>query len=563
MSRPTGSHLYVVANQSVRVIDAETQLIDEWEYSPTYTSTTGCNNPLVLWGYDLALALSNSGAMFVAGCLCGQQLPGFVHGVARIDTDGSVHWIAGDAGGSPADNVPADQHLFGPIRGLFLDQGDNLFVLDGGNHALKRIDATSGVLTFAWGSQGVSGGSGDYGPAEDALTHSPTEVAYAAGIDGVILRDNGNVSFREAWALSDHAVSTLTMNKVIGDAQTGVVATSYYAPLGVSLTDAGGAEVSGLGVEWTSLHDGTTPQFAVAPTNPPSNNSITNGFVPLLAQDYQFEAAYYDIHGAHVTDSPQTFTVSSVEPPPGTLLTLINKDYAAAPITPGPSIVSPAHNCAAAVEGPSGSVYAACGNQILHISADLVVSLVAGAANNAGGYAGDAGPASGATFTWPRDLVYDATRQRLYIASQGNHVVRMIDFSQPVPQISTIAGGAISTAPTWGDGGVATQAQLKSPAHLALSPDGDTLYIGTLDTHIRRVDMVTGVIDTVIDYDSGEQCGDAALFLWDCSVQSCSVAVDPVSGDLYIGARFCGTAITSASTDDTVVRYDVLSGSFT
>ena len=66
----------------------------------------------------------------------------------------------------------------------------------------------------------------------------------------------------------------------------------------------------------------------------------------------------------------------------------------------------------------------------------------------------------------------------------------------PAQQVATLAGTGVSGAT--GDGGPAAEAQVGNPYGLVIGPDG-ALYVCEIDTHrIRRIDLDTGAISTVV-----------------------------------------------------------------
>ncbi len=126
----------------------------------------------------------------------------------------------------------------------------------------------------------------------------------------------------------------------------------------------------------------------------------------------------------------------------------------------------------------------------------------------------------------------------VYIADTDDHKVRKLTTSG---SITTVAGtGAPCPVATsaCGDGGAGTTAQLAYPRGLALGSDGG-LYIADSGTHrIRRL-SATGTLTTVAG--SGEQCADAFTACGDGAAPTSamlntpsSVAIDPVSGDVYV-----------------------------
>ena len=109
-----------------------------------------------------------------------------------------------------------------------------------------------------------------------------------------------------------------------------------------------------------------------------------------------------------------------------------------------------------------------------------------------GGVAGDRGPASKARLDYPKGLAR-AADGTLYIADTLNSRIRRVDPVTGV--ITTIAGtGARGYG---GDGGPATAAVLNLPRAVAVTAAGDVLVADTDNQRIRRIDHVTGIITTL------------------------------------------------------------------
>jgi DNA-binding beta-propeller fold protein YncE len=87
------------------------------------------------------------------------------------------------AKGYSGDGGPATSATFNGPKELALDAAGNIYIVDTENHAIRRIDARSGVITTVAGS-GRRGGNGDGGPATVAELDRPHGVAIAA--DGAV-----------------------------------------------------------------------------------------------------------------------------------------------------------------------------------------------------------------------------------------------------------------------------------------------------------------------------------------------------------------------------------------
>lgn len=105
------------------------------------------------------------------------------------------------------------------------------------------------------------------------------------------------------------------------------------------------------------------------------------------------------------------------------------------------------------------------------------------------GYSGDGGPALEATLNMPHELRFDA-RGDMYVAERDNHVIRKIDMKTRM--ISTVVGTGV--AGYGGDGGPGTKAQLRQPHSIFFTPDGALLICDLGNQKIRSLNTTTGII---------------------------------------------------------------------
>jgi len=146
---------------------------------------------------------------------------------------------------------------------------------------------------------------------------------------------------------------------------------------------------------------------------------------------------------------------------------------------------------------------------------------------------GDGGPAVSATLNQPAGLEIAADGSLLVAETAGN-VIRRIT---PVGTIQTLAGDGSATHS--GDGGPATAAGIFAPRDIALAPDKSVLYVlETLGATVRRINLVSGVITTVVGTGTPGATGDygpagsATLGITGpLSPQGIGIAAN---GDLYI-----------------------------
>jgi streptogramin lyase len=131
-----------------------------------------------------------------------------------------------------------------------------------------------------------------------------------------------------------------------------------------------------------------------------------------------------------------------------------------------------------AVDG-SGNVYVAdtVNHLIRKISPSGVVTTLAGTVGNSGAVNANG---TSASFYFPFGVAVDGSGN-VYVADQGNHLIRKIS---PSGDVTTLAGDAGSTGAVNGNG---TLASFNSPAGVAVDGSGN-VYVADRNNHlIRRV----------------------------------------------------------------------------
>src|SRR5688572_752623 len=140
---------------------------------------------------------------------------------------------------------------------------------------------------------------------------------------------------------------------------------------------------------------------------------------------------------------------------------------------------------------------------------------------------GDGGPAAEATIQEPVGIAF-APDGSLFIADFPANRIRAV---APDGTISTVAGTGRDGRT--GDGGQATRADLGLPAHVALDPSGRYVAVPTLGNLVRRIDLETGVIETVAGDGEQRTTGEGGPAT-KASVESPHSAAYDEEGNLYI-----------------------------
>lgn len=120
--------------------------------------------------------------------------------IDHIDADGTLRQIAGRSGicGYSGDGGPATQATLCQAWDITRDRDGNLFIADTNNNRIRRVDATTGIITTVAGNGAPPNGyerygrgttCGDGGPAIDACLNTPFNITSDA---------EGNLFFSDA-----------------------------------------------------------------------------------------------------------------------------------------------------------------------------------------------------------------------------------------------------------------------------------------------------------------------------------------------------------------------------
>jgi internalin A len=344
----------------------------------------------------------------------------------------NITTVAGNGNaGYSGDGGPAISAELGfGTNSITVDPLGNLYIADTENKRIRKVD-TSGRITTVAGN-GKEGDSGDGGPATGAELRGPIGVAVLSAGDLVI------------------ADGKLTIRYVI--AKTGTIhALAGFSPAMLASNGDGGPLNKSRFYEITNLaHDGADDIY-IEDSGTIRKASASTGIITTVSGGGAGFARETEPEGDRCLTDKAMF---------------------------GPS--------AMAVD-KAGNAYIASGYRICKVDAHTgIITTVAG--NGTGGYSGDGGAATSASFFRPDGLAVDSDGN-LYISDMLGQCVRKVTASTGV--ITTVAGSDWSGYPNGGysgDGGPATSAKLNKPGGLAVDSAGN-LYIADVGNHrIRKVE---------------------------------------------------------------------------
>jgi sugar lactone lactonase YvrE len=376
------------------------------------------------------------------------------HTVRKITADGTVTTLAGTAGvpGS-ADGTGAAARFDSP-QDIVADTADNLYVTDTGNHTIRKI-TPAGVVTTLAGLAGVTGSTDGTGGA--ARFDRPRKAALdAAG--HLYVTEAGNRAIRK---ITPAGVVT-TFATGLWFPETGDIAAALTVAYGaIAVDSANNVYVSRFEIPREQTHA----------VNWTDNYLQYVGFVTRIAPD-----------GTH-TDLWQTSDTR----------------YFGGRVTRG--------GASSLAIDASGRLVVAGGYNIFRYSpADGTFTAVAGD----GTVGGSDGPAGSAKFGFP--LAFAADRNgTLYVADTGNNDIRRLSTAGTV---TTFAGLALESATGTTDG-TGAAARFTAPTGTAVDASGN-IYVADYSAHCIRKITPAGAVTTLAgapgESGSADGTGTAARF---------------------------------------------------
>ncbi len=439
--------------------------------------------------------------------------------IRRVATDGNISTIVGRGQvGFGGDGGQATDALLNVPVGAVADQAGNLYFSDRNNHRVRKVAAGTGIITTIAGfgptnpTSGAGGFNGDGFAALASALNFPTGLAVDPAGDLYIGdRDNGRVRKLVVAATNDPAPPTIAITTPTSSATFTTMSGA------LSLSGSASDNVSVFQVRWSNDRGGSGAAFGTTSWSAPN--------ITLLAGLNNLTVTALDANGNAATAKlAVTFNAAQI------ITAFVGVGGQGDTGDGGAAIAARLSPFGLAVDQSSNLLAADDeAHRVRRITPGGAIGAFAG--SGALGSSGDGAAATGATMNFPSDMVVDANGN-VYISDTNNNRVRRV---APNGVITAYAGTGV--ADFGGDNGPAAQANLISPAGLALDSAGNLYIADSGNARVRKVTASTGVITTVAGNGSRGFSGDGGQATQATFKLPFGIAVDP-SGVLYILDRF-------------------------
>ncbi len=376
--------------------------------------------------------------------ICSQQLRAqYISAFA-----GNAYGASTGTGGYTGDNGYAVSAELNSCTGVTFDGAGNVYIADRGNNAVRKVN-TLGVITTIAGT-GTAGYSGDNGPAISATLSAPYSVAID-GAGNVYVADGGNNVIRRIN--SGGGISTYAGTGSAGYSGDGFAASTAQLnnPEGISLDNYGNLYIADAGnhvirevysTGQINTIAGTGGSFGYSGDHGPAN----------AAQLHSPSAVAIDIYGNVYIADRNNNAIRKIDNA-GDITTIAGNGFVGSGGDNGPAASAQLHSPSGISIYGFGNIYISDeGNNVIR-KIDTAGTITKFAGSYLNGYSGNGGLAVNAEMSTPSGLAVDGL-ERVYIADYDNNVVRLVSSTVPAGVSIVANAGTMNVYPNPTSGNV-------------------------------------------------------------------------------------------------------------
>ena len=395
------------------------------------------------------------------------------------------------AAGSTGDGAAATAAKFAGPYGLAVDSASDLYITDTSNCVVRTVSPVSGIISKYAGSY-TNGFSGDGGAATSAALSYPRGLAFDPQ-NNLYICDTGNKRIRRVDATT-RIISTIAGNGVEGFSgnNTSAYLAALSSPIGITTDLSGNLYIADTNNNCIRFVNVQTGNIRTVAGQPPHGGYLGNNtFATASLLSTPTHVAFDKATGYVYISDEGNARIRLLNSATGLIY-----DYAGngSPFSMGSNI--PASNAifgsiAAVATDLQDNVYVADGegNYIRKINySTQIINTAVG--TGGGGFTAD-GAALLASVSSPKAMIVTRTNDLLFCDTNNHRIRKYISSTQLV---TTVAGTGV--AGYSGDGGGASTATLNFPKSLTTDSLGNIFIGDSSNYRIRRVDATTGIITT-------------------------------------------------------------------